>query len=88
MKRLSSLTLHFVGSGASIREVKATAHHAAAHCACHQLDDMAVVVLVIEAAAAISIVELSVFKGPGPASEGEPASLTRCRIASNSALLT
>ena len=34
---------------------------------------MAVVVLVIEAAAAIPIVELSVFKAPGPASEGEPS---------------
>src|SRR5215472_11548680 len=41
----------------------------------HQLDDMAVVVLVIEAAAAIPVVELSVFKAPGPASEGEPSVL-------------
>ena len=36
---------------------------------------MPVVVLVIEAAAAIPIVELSVFKAPGPASEGEPSVL-------------
>ena len=36
---------------------------------------MAVVVLVIEAAAAIPSVELSVFKAPGPASEGEPSVL-------------
>ena len=36
---------------------------------------MAVVVLVIEATAAIPIVELSVFKAPGPASEGEPSVL-------------
>src|SRR5262245_59126169 len=41
----------------------------------HQLDDVAVVVLVIEATAAIPIVELSVFKAPGPASEGEPSVL-------------
>ena len=36
---------------------------------------MAVVVLVIEAAAAIPTVELPVFKAPGPASEGEPSVL-------------
>lgn len=36
----------------------------------HQLDNVAVVVLVIEAAAAIPVVELSVFEAPGPASEG------------------
>src|ERR1700747_250919 len=41
----------------------------------HQLDDVAVVVLVIEAAAAIPIVELFVLKAPGPASEGEPSVL-------------
>src|SRR5258708_13479064 len=59
--------------GANIRKVKATAHHARSSMRHgHQLDDMAVVVLVIEAAAAIPIVELSVFKPPGPASEGEP----------------
>src|SRR5258707_769892 len=62
--------------GANIRKVKATAHHARSSMRHgHQLDDMAVVVLVIEAAAAIPIVELSVFKAPGPASEGEPSVL-------------
>ena len=61
---------------ANIREAKATAHHARSSLRHgHQLDDMAVVVLVIEAAAAIPIVELSVFKAPGPASEGEPSVL-------------
>src|SRR5258708_33046469 len=53
--------------GANIRKVKATAHHARSSLRHgHQLEDMAVVVLVIEAAAAIPIVELSVFKAPGP----------------------
>ena len=73
--RLDSLTLHFVGS-APTSEAKATAHHACSSLRHgHQLDDMAVVVLVIEAAAAIPFVELSVFKAPGPASEGEPSVL-------------
>ena len=72
---VDSLTLYFVGS-APTSEVKATAHHARSSLRHgHQLDDMAVVVLVIEAAAAIPIVELSVFKAPGPASEGEPSVL-------------
>src|SRR5258708_21596830 len=62
--------------GANIRKVKATAHHARSSLRHgHQLDDMAVVVLVIEAAAASPIVELSVFKTPEPASEGEPSVL-------------
>ena len=73
--RLDSLTLHFVGS-APTSEVKATAHHACSSLRhAHQLDDMAVVVFVIEAAAAVPTVELSVFKAPGPASEGEPSVL-------------
>src|SRR6185295_20416291 len=64
------------GIGANIREAKATANHARSSLRHgHQLDDMAVVVLVIEAAAAIPSVELSVFKSPGPASEGEPSVL-------------
>src|SRR4029079_14097142 len=41
----------------------------------HQLDDVAVMVLVVEATAAIPIVELSVFKAPGTASAGEPSVL-------------
>src|SRR5258707_15886692 len=66
----------FCGIGANIREVKATAHHARSSLRHgHQLNDMAVVVLVIEAAAAIPIVEVSVFKAPGPASEAEPSVL-------------
>src|ERR1700745_3053720 len=66
----------FYGIGANIREAKATAHHARSSLRHgHQLDDVAVVVLVIEATAAIPIVELSVFKAPGPASEGEPSVL-------------
>jgi hypothetical protein len=36
---------------------------------------MAIVVLVIEAGAAVPIVELFVFKAPRPASEGEPSVL-------------
>src|SRR5215831_14540069 len=61
---------------ANIREAKATAHHARSSLRHgYQLDDVAVVVLVIEATAAIPIVELSVFKAPGPASEGEPSVL-------------
>src|SRR6476661_5642471 len=64
------------GIGANIREVKATAHRARSSLRHgHQLDDVAVVVLVIEATAAIPIIELSVFKAPGPASEGEPSVL-------------
>src|SRR5258706_4615705 len=64
------------GIGADIKEAKATSHHARSSLRHgNQLDDMAVVVLVIEAAAAIPIVELSVFKAPGPASEGEPTVL-------------
>src|SRR6476619_3700314 len=64
------------GIGANIREVKATAHRARSSLRHgHQLDEMAVVVLVIEAAAAIPIVELSVFKASGPASESEPSVL-------------
>src|SRR6266436_6190028 len=79
----------FCGIGANIREVKATAHHARSSLRHgHQLDDMPVVVLVIEAAATIPIVELSVSKAPGPLPKAKPASLTRCRIASNSASLT
>src|SRR5690348_7195157 len=59
-----------------LREVKATAHQARSSLRHgHQLDDMAVVVLVIEAAAATPIVELAVFKAPGPASEGKPSAL-------------
>jgi len=49
---------------------------------------MAVVVLVIEAAAAIPIVELSLFKGPGPASEGEPSVLDPLQDRVEFALLT
>src|SRR6516225_5231156 len=61
--------------GANIRE-KATARHARSSLRHgHQLDDVAVVVLVVEATAAIPIVELSVFKASGPASEGEPSVL-------------
>src|SRR5581483_5656767 len=41
----------------------------------HQLDDVAVVVFVIEAATAIPIVELAILKTPRPASEGEPGIL-------------
>ena len=64
------------GIGANIREAKATAHHARSSLRHgYQLDDVAVVVLVIEATAAIPIVELSVFKAPGPASEAEPSVL-------------
>src|SRR5260370_39405020 len=60
--------------GADIRVAKATAHNARSSLRQgHQLDDVAVVVLVIEATAAIPIVELSVLKAPGPASEGEPS---------------
>ena len=70
-----SLTLYFVGS-APTSEVKATGHHTCSSLRHgHQLDDMAVVVLVIEAAAAIPIVQLSVFKALGPASEDEPSVL-------------
>src|SRR6266436_6254044 len=66
----------FCGIGANIREAKATANHARSSLRHgHQLDDVAVVVLEIEATAAIPIVELSVFKAPGPASEGEPSVL-------------
>src|SRR6516165_7795092 len=55
---------------------KATAHQARSSLRHgHQLDDVAVVILVIEATAAIPIVELSVFKAPGPASEGDPSVL-------------
>ena len=47
---VDSLTLYFVGS-APISQVKATAHHARSSLRHgHQLDDMAVVVLVIERA--------------------------------------
>ena len=47
---VDSLTLHFVGS-APTSEVKATAHHARSSLRHgHQLDDMAVVGLVIERA--------------------------------------
>jgi hypothetical protein len=49
----------FCGIGANIREIKATAHHARSSLRHgHQLDDMAVVVLVIEAATAIPILRL------------------------------
>src|SRR6476660_6164042 len=65
-----SLTLYFVGPAPTSE----TVHHARSSLRHgHQLDDMAVVVLVIEAAAAIPSVELSVLKAPGPASEGEPS---------------
>src|SRR6185369_15840790 len=68
--------LHFVRSAPTTERPRLPAHHARSSLRRgHQLDDMAVVVLVIEAAAAIPIVELSVFKSPGPASEGEPSVL-------------
>src|SRR6478672_8327375 len=59
-----------------IREAKAAPHPARSSLRHgHQLDDVAVVVLVIKATAAIPIVELSVFKAPGTASEGDPSVL-------------
>src|SRR6185503_16774156 len=68
--------LHFVRSAPTTERPRLPAHHARSSLRHgHQLDDMAVVVLVIEATAAIPIVELSVFKAPGPASEGEPSVL-------------
>ena len=55
---------------------KATAHQARSSLRHgHQLDDVAVVILVIEATAAIPIVELSVLKALGSATEGEPSVL-------------
>src|SRR5258707_11583341 len=64
------------GIGADMKEAKATSHHARSSLRHgYQLEDVAVVVLVIEAAAAIPIVELSVFKALGPASEDEPSVL-------------
>src|SRR5690349_755749 len=59
--------------GANLREIKNPALNARSSLRNgHQLDDMAVVVLVIEATAAIPIVEFSVFKASRSASEGEP----------------
>src|SRR5712671_6239610 len=66
----------FCGIGANIREAQATGYQARSSLRHgHQLDDVAVVVLVIEATAAIPIVELSVFKAPRPASKGKSSVL-------------